>query len=271
MGAVETGNAVDFDCRRAGAADARAHLAETGGEIRDLRFAGRVANQRGPTRGRRRHDRDVRSADRDLGKLDLRSRETLRRLGDGVACIDLDLGAELLKRHQQQVDRPGADRAAARQRDARRAHAGQQRGDHPEARAHLRHHFIGCGRVDDGAGAQMRRLARAGLLADTLAIDRIVDALIAKDVGELSDVSETRQIFQGQRLIGEKRRDHQRQRGILRPGNRDRAVQCRAAANLYAIHPRSLCVQTHPSKRSPPATPRQSRGAPGCAVGSPAG
>ncbi len=50
----------------------------------------------------------------------------------------------------------------------------------------------------------MRRLARAGLLADALAVDRIVDALIAKDVGELSDVSETRQIFQGQRLIGEK-------------------------------------------------------------------
>jgi hypothetical protein len=71
-------------------------------------------------------------------------------------------------------------------------------------RAHLRHHFIRSGRVDDGAGAQMRGLARAGLLADALAVDRIVDALIAKDVGELSDVSETRQIFQGQRLIGEK-------------------------------------------------------------------
>src|ERR1700729_3442959 len=89
----------------------------------------------------------------------------------------------------------------------------------------------------------MGRLARAGLLADALAVDRIVDALIAKDVGELSDVSETRQIFQGQRLIGEKRRDHQRQRGVLRPGNRDRAVQCRAAANLYAIHPRSLLLK----------------------------
>ena len=218
----------------------------------------------------RRHDRDVRSPNRDLGKLDLPSDQTLRRLGDRVTRIDLDLGPELLERHQQQVDRPGADRAAARQRDARRAHARQQRRDHPEARAHLRHHFIGCGRVDDGAGAQMRRLARAGLLADALAVDRIVNALIAKDVGELGDVGETRQVFQGQRLIGEKRCDHQRQRGILRPGNRDRAVQRRAAANLYAIHPRSLCSNP-PSRRSPPATPRQSRGAPDCAAGSSAG
>src|ERR1700684_890 len=89
----------------------------------------------------------------------------------------------------------------------------------------------------------MGRLARAGLLADALAVDRIVDALIAKDVGELSDVGETRQVFQGQRLIGEKRCDHQRQRGILRPGNRDRAVQRRAAVNLYTIHPRSLLLK----------------------------
>ena len=182
---------------------ARAKHGLKGGEIGDFRLAGRVADQRGPARGRRRHDRDVRSPNRHLGEFDLCSGQTLRRFGHRVARIDLNLGAELLERHQQKVDGPGADRAAARQRNASRAHTRKERRDHPEAGAHFRHHFIRGGRVDDRAGAQMRGLARAGLLADALAVDRIVDAMIAKDIGKLGDVGETRHVFQGQRLIGQ--------------------------------------------------------------------
>ena len=86
----------------------------------------------------------------------------------------------------------------------------------------------------------MRGLAGAGVLADALAVDRIVDAMIAENVSELADVGETREIFQSQRLLGEQRRDHQRQRGVLRARNRNGAVEGRPAANLYAIHPLSL-------------------------------
>ena len=53
---------------------------------------------------------------------------------------------------------------------------------------------------------------------------------------ELADVGEPRQILQRQRLIGQQRRDHQRQRGVLGAGNRNRALQLGAPANLYAIH-----------------------------------
>ena len=54
-----------------------------------------------------------------------------------VAAVDLDLGAEPLHRHDEKIDRPRADGAAAGQRNPRLAHARQQRRQHPEARPHL--------------------------------------------------------------------------------------------------------------------------------------
>ena len=51
-----------------------------------------------------------------------------------------------------------------------------------------------------------------------------------------SDVGEPRHIVEGERLLGEEARDHQRQRRVLRPGNRNRAVEPPAADNAYAIH-----------------------------------
>ena len=84
-----------------------------------------------------------------LGKSISAAVEAFGRLGDDVAGLDRDLGAELLQRHQQKIDRAGADRAAAGQRHARFAHARDQRRDDPEAGAHARHEFVGRGRIDD--------------------------------------------------------------------------------------------------------------------------
>ena len=64
-----------------------------------------------------------------------------------------------------------------------------------------------------------------GVLARPLAVDGIIDAVIAEDADELADVGEPRQILQRQRLVGQQRGDHQRQRGVLGAGNRDRALQ----------------------------------------------
>ncbi len=107
----------------------------------------------------------------------------------------------------------------------------------------------------------MSRLAGARVLADPLAVDRIVDPMIAKNMSELADIGETGKIFQSESLLGEQGRDHQRQRGVLRPGNRNRPVQRRPAANLYAIHPRSLVLKITRRKkgrrpRPPPSVPR---------------
>ena len=134
---------------------------------------------------RRRHQRGMGAADRDLGKFDFAADEPLRRRGHDIAGVDVDLRAQPLQRHQQQVDRPRADRAAAGQRHARFAHSRQQRRDHPEARAHARNEFVGRGGVDDRLGAQMRGLAGGSLFARPLAVDRTVDAMIAEDAARV--------------------------------------------------------------------------------------
>ena len=95
----------------------------------------------------------------------------------------------------------------------------------------------------------MRGLAGGRLLADALAVDRIVDAVIAENARELIDVGKARQVFQRQRLVGQQGRDHQRQRGVLGAGNRDDAVEPGAAADLDPIHSLFLptpieCVKT---------------------------
>ena len=79
-------------------------------------------------------------------------------------------------------------------------------------------------------------LAGAGLLADALAVDRIVDAMIAKDARKLGDVGEPRQVFQNQRLIGEQGGDHQRQRGVLRSRDRYRAGETPPTDDANTVH-----------------------------------
>ena len=61
-----------------------------------------------------------------------------------------------------------------------------------------------------------------------------------------TDVGETRHVFEDQRLLGEQARDHQRQRGVLGAGNRDRAVKRLAADDANAIHGNSPCWPERP-------------------------
>ena len=58
------------------------------------------------------------------------------------------------------------------------------------------------------------------------------------------DVGEPRHVRQLERLVGEEARDHQRQGGVLRPRDRDRAVERRPAGDANAVHcfPSSLCA-----------------------------
>ena len=139
-------------------------------------------------------------------------------------------------RHDQEIDRPRADGAAARHRDPRLAHAGDQRRDHPEARAHFRDQLVGRGGVDDAGGRNVQRLAVIGGLAGALAARHDVDAVIAEDALKQRHVGEPRHVVEDQRLLGQQRRDHQRQRGVLRARDRDGAVERPAADDANAIH-----------------------------------
>ncbi len=89
-----------------------------------------------------RHQRRMRAADRDFRKVDFRADETLGRAGMDIAGFDLDRGAELFEHHEEKIDRPRADGAAAGQRHARLAHARDERRNDPKARPHFRDEII---------------------------------------------------------------------------------------------------------------------------------
>ena len=113
-----------------------------------------------PRGQRRRHQDGVGGADRDLGEHDAGADEAaLGRLGDDIALVDIDLGAELLEAEEEEIDRARADGAAAGQRDAGLVAAGEQRPDDPEAGAHLGDELVGRGGVDDVGGMEGHALA----------------------------------------------------------------------------------------------------------------
>jgi hypothetical protein len=75
--------------------------------------------------GRRHHD-GVGRADRDFWEMHRRADEAaLGRLGDDIAFVDVDFGAQFLEAEEEEIDGTRADGAAARQRDARLVSASQ--------------------------------------------------------------------------------------------------------------------------------------------------
>ena len=98
------------------------------GDIADLGLAGGVLDHRLALGQRRRHQHIVGGADGDLREDHARPPEAIARcLGDHVAAVDVDGGAERLEARQVQIDRARADGAAARQRHVRSAVARDQR------------------------------------------------------------------------------------------------------------------------------------------------
>ncbi len=152
-----------------------------------------------------------------MGRADRHFREavagadkaTLRRARLGVSVFDVDLRSQCLKRFQQQVHGAGSDGATARQRDGCLAGARQKRPDDPEAGAHLRHKLIRRGRVDDIAGGEVNGARIGAVLVLATPIHRIVHAVVAQDAYQLLDIGQMRHVFERQRIVGQKRGDHQ--------------------------------------------------------------
>ena len=69
-------------------------------------------------------------------------RNAARRLGNDVAAVDVDLGAQSLEAHQVQIDGSRADGATARHGDARDTHARHQRTQYQRRRTHCLHDFV---------------------------------------------------------------------------------------------------------------------------------
>ena len=214
--AVQFCDALDRDAWRAGACDPRAHPVEAIGYVFNLRLAGGVGDISRALGERRRHQRNMGAADRHLGEIDRSAAQAAGGFRDHIAAVDDEFGAELFQRHDQEVDGPRADRAAARQRNFCFVHPRQQRRDHPETGAHPRHQIVGrCG-VNNIGRRNMQGLALILAVAGPLAHRGDVDAVVAENALQLGDVGEPRHVVENQRLFRQQARDHQRQRRILR-------------------------------------------------------
>ena len=250
--AAQAGDAVDHDPRGPGAGNARPHLVEAVGKIANLRLAGSVLDEGRTARERRRHDRRMGAADRHLGKADLAPLESVRGASDHIAAVNLDFGAELRQRHDEQIDGPRADGATARHRHPRTAHAGDQRSDDPKACPHLGDELVGRGGVDDVLGGERQRLALVLAVAGALAVQGDVDAVVAEDALQLAHVRKPRHVLEHQRFLGEQARDHQREGGVLRPRDGDCAAKRPAADDPDAIHvPPPFSPKIRPVQRRP--------------------
>ena len=143
-------------CSRA--LDARSHRGQAERKVADFGIARRVQDLGFAPREGRGHQGRLGRADGRRGQHDAAAAQAVA-FGPrmDVAGLYVDVGAERVQRLEMQVDRPRADRAASRQRHARRTETGQQRRQDENAGAHAADHVVGRLRV---AGCR-RRPARA--------------------------------------------------------------------------------------------------------------
>jgi hypothetical protein len=183
-------------------------------------------------------------AHRGLGEIDRRTAQAAGRFRHDIAAVDRKVRAEFLQRHDQQIHRPRADGAAARQRDFRLVHPRQERRDHPEAGAHPRHQVIRRRGVDDVGRRDVQGLALVFTVAGPLARRHDIDAVIAEDALQLRDVGEPRHVVEDQSFFRQQCGNHQRQRRVLRPRNRNGTMELAAADNTNAVHAKTplLCT-----------------------------
>ena len=191
------------------------------GEVGDLRLA-RGVDEHGLALGqRRRHQQVLGGADRDLREDDVGALQPVRRAGVDVAFGQLDLGAQLLQPLEVQVDRP---RCRWRSRRAATPWPGPSRatsGPSTSTRgAHLAHHVVGRGGAGDARAPSARSPGPAPPSASA-PFSAISTPCWASSVGHGGDVGQMRHVGQGQRLVGQQRRRHQRQGRVLGAADRD--------------------------------------------------
>ncbi len=173
--------------------------------------------------------------------------------GNDIARVDLDFRPELFHGHDVEVNRPGADGAAAGQRDLGFTAARQKGPEHPETGPHFGNQVIrGCG-VHNALGRNFQGFTGRGALPRALARNRNVNPVILQDPLQAERIHQARNIAQRQCFGGEQRRDHQGQSSVFGARDIDGAVQFVAAANTDTIHStRSLQKNQQSRPRRPP-------------------
>ncbi len=246
--AVQLRHALDLEAIGADAINPGAHRDEAFGDIGDLGLHRGILDHRRAAGERCRHHDGVRRPNRHFRQVhEIADEAAARRPGHDIALVDVDLGPQFLEAVEEEIDRPRADGAAARQRHAGIALARQQRPDDPKAGAHHRDEFVGRGGVGDLGGMEGHALAGALVVTAAPTVHGDVDAMVLEDALELLDIGKTRHVLEDERLAREDGSDHQRQRRVLGARNGDLTVEVIAADETNTIH--SLPRFSGPSAR----------------------
>ena len=243
MGARKRAGAADGEGASADAADIRTHRNQHMGEVGDFRLAGSVGDGGGAAGEGGGHQAVFGGADGDFLEMDVTADEAaLRCFGQHVAILEGNRRAEGLHGFEVQINRAGADGAAAGQRHLRAAFAGEDGAEHEDRSAHGAHEVVRCGDVVDGFAGQ-RQLA--GVVAGCTGIKQRAGggiaqaerrAVLHQQLGHRRDIGEVRYVIERDFLAREERRAHQRQGGILRAADRDIAIKRAAAGNEQFVH-----------------------------------
>ena len=143
-------DALDFQDVGSRAMNLGAHHVEEVGQIDDLRLARGILDHRGALGQRGGHHEVLGAGHGDEIQYQTAAFQTLG-TGMNVAVAHVNLRTHLRQPLEMQVDRPAADRAAARQRDFGLAETRHQRPKHQNRRPHGLHQIIGRDEAVDAA------------------------------------------------------------------------------------------------------------------------
>ena len=211
---------------------ARPHRDEERREVDDLGLAGGVLDRRDAAgEGRCEHhvlgagDGDLREADRGAGEPPAPGADA-RDVRVDVALLDGDARPHRLERHDVEVDGADADGAAARERDARLAEAGEERAEDEDGGAHRPDEVVGGLGGDDAGGVERdgpRRLARNR------------DAHAGEELLHRPDVGDGGKTVEGDGAFGEKGGGEVGQRGVLGAGDGELAGDAAGAGDEEGV------------------------------------
>src|SRR6478752_4415920 len=160
--AVELLNAMNANCMGAGSFDFRAHLGEQRGQVNDLRLARAVFHD-GFTLGQGcGHHEVFSSGDGDPVKNNVAAAQAAG-AGFNVAMLLLDGGAQAFQAFDMEIDRPGANGAAAGLGDTGASAARKQRSQDQRGSAHGLYQFISSFRVDQVAAGNRGAMGSAAV------------------------------------------------------------------------------------------------------------
>ena len=217
---------LDDDQLGAHPGDVRAHPDEAAREVVHVRLARGVADHRDPLGEDRSHHQVLRAGDGGHVERDARTVQPVRPR-EVLAVVLLDLGPHETESLEMLLDTAHPDVVTTGFRDAGLACTADEG---PEEEERAAHPAAELG-VDLGADERCRvqpPRVQVGVLDD--------DTDMLEHAGHGRDVLDVRHVAELHRLIGEQRRGHDRERGVLAPGDRDSTLEPPPATDAQQFH-----------------------------------